>query len=96
MRLMMEVVIPVEKGNAAVSDGSLQKAFEDFEKEAKPEAAYFFVREGKRAALFIFEAKHQGELVRLNEPFFIALHAEVRVTPVLVAEELQGNLQVKA
>lgn len=92
MRLLMEIVIPVEKGNAAASDGSLQKAFDDFVAEAKPEAAYFFLRQGKRAALFVFEEKSQKQLVAYNEKLFVALDAEISIQPVLSHGELSAQL----
>ncbi|WP_158681734.1 hypothetical protein [Microbulbifer pacificus] len=92
MRLLMQIVIPVEKGNAAASDGSLQKAFDDFVTEAKPEAAYFFLREGKRAAFFVFEEESQKNLIAHNEKMFVALDAEISIQPVLSHGELSEQL----
>ncbi|WP_078085866.1 hypothetical protein [Microbulbifer mangrovi] len=92
MRLMMQVLIPVEKGNNAVADGTMATAMKKFSDLAKPEAAYFFVSEGKRAAIFIFEERDQAKLVQYNEPLFAALNADIRITPVLVADELEENL----
>lgn len=88
MRLLMEIVIPVEKGNAAASDGSMQKVFDDFVADSTPEAAYFFLREGKRAALFVFEEKNPKNLVAHNERLFVALDAEIHIQPVLSHQEL--------
>ena len=42
MRCLLKVAIPVETGNAAISDGSLPKTIEAFIlADIKPEAAYF-------------------------------------------------------
>ncbi|MFC6631766.1 hypothetical protein [Microbulbifer taiwanensis] len=92
MRLMMQVLIPVDKGNAGVADGSLPAAIEEFVKAANPEAAYFHLSDGKRAATFIFEEKEQAKLVEYNETFFEVMNAEICIQPVLLLEELRGNL----
>ena len=41
MRFLLKVSIPVETGNAAISDGSLPKTIESILADLKPEAAYF-------------------------------------------------------
>ena len=38
MRMMMTVKIPVEHGNRAIRDGSMQTAFDDLIAKLKPEA----------------------------------------------------------
>lgn len=93
MRLLMEVVIPVEKGNAAVTGGSLNKVFDDFIDEVQPEGAYFCLRSGKRAALFIFEELNQGKLMVYNERFFAALNAEISIQPLLSHAEVSNQLE---
>jgi hypothetical protein len=40
MRMMLKFTVPVEKGNAALKDGSLGKAMESIMGQLKPEAAY--------------------------------------------------------
>lgn len=92
MRLMMQVLIPVEKGNNAVADGTMSTAMKQFADLVKPEAAYFFVSEGKRAAIYIFEESDQAKLVQYNEPLFAALNADIRITPVLTVDELKDGL----
>lgn len=92
MRLFMEVLIPVEKGNLSKADGSMEKAIQDFIDSAKPEAAYFHLWEGKRGAVFIFEVANQAELTAHNEPLFAALDAEIRFSPTLSLKELMSNL----
>lgn len=92
MRLMMQVLIPVEKGNKAVADGTMSTAMKQFAYLVQPEAAYFFVSEGKRAAIYIFEESDQAKLVQYNEPLFAALNADIRITPVLTVDELKDGL----
>jgi hypothetical protein len=88
----MQVLIPVEKGNSAIADKSMPAAFNEFIASAKPEAAYFHLWEGKRAAIFIFEETQQDKLMVQNEAFFAALDAEIRITPTLSLDELQSHL----
>ena len=89
----MEVVIPVEKGNAAATEGSLNKVFDDFIAAAQPEGAFFCLRNGKRAALFIFEETQPGNLMAYNERLFAALNAEISIQPVLTHAELSNQLK---
>ena len=92
MRLLMEVLIPVGRGNKAVVDGSMSKAIDDFMASAKPEAAYFSLREGKRAAIFVFEETQQDKLMAHNEALFAALDAEITIVPTLSHAELKNHL----
>ncbi|WP_250460884.1 hypothetical protein [Microbulbifer litoralis] len=92
MRLLMQVLIPVEKGNASALDGSMDAAFNRFVESAEPSAAYFYLNEGKRAALFVIDEAQQDKLMEYNEALFAALNAEIRITPALSLEELQKHL----
>src|SRR5438094_269408 len=48
MRCLLKVSIPVETGNAAISDGTLPRTIESILAEVKPEAAYFADENGNR------------------------------------------------
>jgi len=89
---LMEVQIPVRKGNAGKVDGIMSKAIQDFVAAARPEAAYFHLRNGKRAAIFIFEESRPEKLVEYNEALFAALDAEIWIEPVLNLDELRSRL----
>ena len=92
MRLMLKFTVPVEKGNAAAADGTMEKAIAGLMEEVKPEAAYFMVLEGKRAGLVFFEATDAAMLPKLNEPLFAALDAAIEIQPVLNADDLARGL----
>ncbi|MBQ0816397.1 MAG: hypothetical protein KBT60_00290 [Methyloceanibacter sp.] len=49
MRLMMKFTIPVERGNEAAKDGTMERAIESLVKATNSEAAYFTVIDGERA-----------------------------------------------
>ncbi|MCP4330897.1 MAG: hypothetical protein GY791_21120 [Alphaproteobacteria bacterium] len=92
MRMMFRFTIPVEKGNAAISDGSLAEAIEALLAEHKPEAAYFLVDQGKRAGMVFIDIADPAELAHINEPLFAKLDAAIEIMPVLTAEDLRRGL----
>jgi uncharacterized Fe-S cluster-containing protein len=83
MKLMMTIKIPVEHGNQAVKDGSMAKAFENLMDKIKPEAAYFSMLDGYRAAYLVYELDEQYKLLDLHEPMFAAMGALIDERPVL-------------
>ncbi|MEZ5865021.1 MAG: hypothetical protein R3D25_13505 [Geminicoccaceae bacterium] len=57
MRLMMTIKIPVEHGNKAFADGSMQRVLQELIERLKPEACYFMMQGGLRTALLFYEAE---------------------------------------
>ena len=96
MRMMLRIVMPVEAGNAAIKDGSLPRTIKALVERLKPEAAYFFPDEGKRAALLVFDMQDASRIPPLVEPLFLGLNAEVRLSPVMSFEDLQKGLSEAA
>jgi len=96
MRMMLRILMPVEGGNAAFKSGSLQVTIQGLIEKLKPEAAYFFPDEGKRSALFVFDMKDSAQIPPLVEPLFAGMNAQVRLTPVMNAEDLQKGLSEAA
>jgi hypothetical protein len=92
MRTMLRLTMGVEAGNRAFADGSLQRPIQGLMERLKPEAAYFFPDEGKRSALFVFDMQDASQIPGLVEPLFETMHAEVRLTPVMNAEDLRKGL----
>ena len=91
--MLLRVQLPVERGNAAIKDGSLQRTIESVLNTLKPEAAYFFPENGKRAALLVFDLPDPSQIPVVAEPFFQQLEASVEFTPVMNLEDLQAGLQ---
>ena len=92
MHTMLRVTMPVEKGNAAILDGSMPKGIEEITKLIQPEAAYFMAVHGKRTALFFFDMKDASQIPAIAEIGFQRFNAEVEFTPVMNADELQKGL----
>ena len=92
MRLMLKFSIPVERGNAAVKDGTLGQAIENLIKATKADASYFTMIDGKRGGVVFFEENDTTRLPQINEPMFAALDAAIEIVPVLTLDELKRGL----
>jgi hypothetical protein len=92
MRTMIRIKVPVEAGNRAFQDGSLQQTIMDALQRLKPEAAYFFPDHGVRSALMVVDLKESSEIPTVVEHFFSRLNAAVEVFPVMNAEDLKEGL----
>lgn len=88
MRLIMRFSIPVQKGNAAASDGTLARALKSLVDKVSPEAAYFHLDDGARAGTLVFDADDQLNLAEINEPLFSQLDANIDVQPAISLDEL--------
>ncbi len=92
MRTLLQIHFPVEPGSKLVADGSLGKMVEKFSKEYQPEATYFFPDGGKRCMLFVFDLPDSTHIPSVAERFFSALHAEIKLAPVMNADDLRAGL----
>jgi hypothetical protein len=88
MRMMMTMAIPVEAGNRAINNGTLQKLVQSLMEDLKPEAAYFTTLDGLRTAIFFLDLKDVSDLPSVAEPAFLALNAKIDITPVMNAQDL--------
>ncbi len=93
MRMMLRATIPAAKGNQAIQDGSLQKAIEATIEKTQPEAAYFALQDGQRAAYFFFEIDGVTDIPSITEPLWMSLEANLDLQPAMNTEELQIALQ---
>jgi hypothetical protein len=89
MRCLLKVLIPVETGNAAISDGSLPKTIESILSDLKPEAAYFMDEHGQRSGLIFFDLKDPSQIPAVAEPWFLAFDAHVEIHPAMNLEDLR-------
>lgn len=92
MRMMLKVTVPVEKGNAALKDGSLGKTIEAMMAKLKPEAAYFAPQNGQRCAMLFFDLADASQIVEVVEPLFLNLNAATELVPVMTADDLRKGL----
>ncbi len=93
MRMMLKVAIPVEAGNAAIADGSLQGTVMQFVEKMQPEASYFLPEDGMRTALFFLNMEDPSDIPSVAEPFFMKLKASVTLTPAMDLADMQAGVQ---
>jgi hypothetical protein len=89
MRCLLKVSIPVETGNAAMADGSLNKTIESILTEFKPEAAYFAEDNGQRTGFIFLDVKEPSQIPSIAEPWFLAFNAQVEFHPAMTVDDLK-------
>ena len=89
MRTMIKVKVPVETGNKAFRDGTLQKTILGLLDQLKPEAAYFFPEQGVRTSICVVDLKDPSDIPVIAEPLFENLNASVEFLPVMNADDLK-------
>jgi hypothetical protein len=87
MRFLFKISIPVEAGNAAAKNGF--EAIGRILEQQKPEAAYFVSDHGRRTGFLIMNMDDASQIPGIAEPWFLALNAEIDVTPAMVPADLQ-------
>lgn len=91
MRMMIQISIPVEAGNAAARTGAFGPPFQKILDSLKPEAAYFTTgTSGERGGFIVFDMKDTSQIPAIAEPFFLGYNAKLTFTPVMNAEDLKN------
>ena len=93
MRTLLKVSIPVAQGNEAARDGALRRTIDSTMEALKPEAAYFYLEDGKRTTIMVFDMEGSWQLPSTREPLFQDLGASVHLTPVMDREDLQRGFK---
>jgi hypothetical protein len=88
MRAMMKVIIPVETGNAAMQNGSLNPTIQRILAELKPEAAYFTLDNGERTCYLFFDMQKSSQMPAIAEPWFQAFNAKPTILPVMTMQDI--------
>ena len=94
MRMLMQISMAVDKSNAAIKSGALQRTLLSTLEALKPEAAYFFPDEhGNRSAIMVFDMSDSSQIPKTVEPLFQELGASIHLTPAMNGEDLQRGLK---
>ncbi len=93
MRMMLRWTVPVERGNETIKDGSLARTIESLLQELRPEAAYFWPEDGKRAGMMVFDMAEPSQIPQIAEPLFLNLDAAVEFLPVMNGDDLKTALE---
>ena len=89
MRMLLKASIPTETGNAGIRDGSMMENMGSILEDAKPEAVYFFIENGKRTCLMIIDMNEQTQLPSAVEPWFLSMGADITMGPVMNVEDFE-------
>ena len=89
MRMLLKASIPTEAGNAGIRDGSMMESMGSILADAKPEAVYFFIENGKRTCLMIIDMDEQTQLPSAVEPWFLSMGADITMVPVMNGEDFE-------
>jgi hypothetical protein len=92
MRFMVEFTVPTQHGNEIVRSGKIDKVLKKLGEEFKPEAMYFYPADGCRAGCIFLQTDNPAVGAAVGERLWFGLQAEIKVTPVMNAEELRKGL----
>lgn len=90
--MLMKVSIPTAAGNDAIAGGKLSEVVKSSLEALNAEAAYFTAENGMRTALIFFEMDDATDIPSASEPFFMALQAEIELSPVMNVQEMQAGV----
>lgn len=89
MRMLLEVSIPTEAGNAAAKAGTLGSTIQTILASLKPEAVYFVADDdGQRSGFVVFDMKDPSQIPAIAEPWFLAFNAKVSLRPAMIPQDL--------
>jgi hypothetical protein len=91
MRMLMNVVIPNAKFNAAVKAGTVGQSIGRIVEATKPEAVYFTEQDGRRGCIMIVEVSEPSRIPALAEPWFLHFDADVKFRIVMSPEDLKKS-----
>ncbi|MFI8531190.1 DUF3303 family protein [Streptomyces aquilus] len=92
MRVLLKASLNTEKANDLIRSGKLPQLMQETMENIKPEAAYFTLDHGVRTCYLVFDMQDSSQMPPTGEPFFMDLDAELELTPVMNAEDLQKGL----
>ena len=87
MRMLLKAQVSTESTNARLKDGSLGNIVNSILEDTKPEAVYFFLEDGLRTVLVVFDMQDSADLPAFVEPWFLAFGANVTITPILNGDD---------
>ena len=89
MRMLLRATIPTDAGNASLKDGSMKETLDSILGDANPEAVYFYIENGRRTCMMIFEMNDVSQLPAVVEPWFLSMGADITLVPVMNGEDFE-------
>jgi Domain of unknown function (DUF3303) len=86
VHFIVKATLPVDAGNRLIK-GNMQATFDKVLADVRPEHVYFSVADGQRTIFMIVDLPNPTDMVRVGEPLWLALEADVEVFPAMTSEE---------
>ncbi len=93
MRVLVNVEMDTAKGNEILQAGRIGEVMEGILGTLRPEASYFYARNGHRAFTLVVDAADSASLPGICEPFWQQLDARVEVLACMNADELGEGIR---
>ncbi|MFD7902252.1 hypothetical protein ACFV4F_00255 [Kitasatospora sp. NPDC059722] len=92
MRVLLDIEIDTATTNKLIADGTVGERFERIMAALKPEAAYFFNRNGHRAQIIVVDVPDEAALPSICEPFWLEFNATVQTHICMNPDDLREGL----
>ncbi|GAB7187812.1 hypothetical protein ATKI12_7643 [Kitasatospora sp. Ki12] len=93
MRALLEIELDTEAGNKAITDGKMAEGIQQALAQLKPEASYYFARNGHRTMIAVIDIADEASIPSIAEPFWLQSNARVDIHPCMNADELMEGLR---
>ena len=90
MRMLVNVICPIEPFNSMVRDGSAGEIIGQVVDAIKPESIYFTEQEGHRGAVMVVEVPNASAIPAIVEPWFLNFEANCEFRIAMTAEDLMN------
>src|SRR5271166_1855097 len=88
MRMLMNIIFPLEPFNSAVRDGTVGSKMNAILEQIKHEAVYFTDLNGQRGGVLVVDVKDASDIPALAEPWFLTFEADVEFRIAMTPEDL--------
>jgi hypothetical protein len=88
VKMLMFAKFPLEKFNAAIADGSVDKKIKKILEDTRPDWVYFAELDGHRSAVMLVNVDTPSKVPFYAEPWFLTFDAEINFRIAMTPEDL--------
>jgi len=92
MRVLIYMELDTPTANPHVASGEIGSQIGHALEMLKPEAAYFFPRGGRRAAIVVCDLADTASIVPTIEPLWLQLNAHVEMIPCMNTDDINEGI----
>ncbi len=90
MKMLVNVICPIEPFNSMVRDGSAGEIIGSVIDAIKPESIYFTEQDGHRGAVMVVEVPDASAIPSIAEPWFLSFEANCEFSIAMTPEDLMN------